>query len=141
MGDRANVVFTFGQSLTVGQGLDKLLAGNIVLYSHWGGSDLAVSLQAALAKARPRWGDIGYATRIVVCALIGKAGDGETGYGLYVGELCANEHNLLIVDWMTEQVVCVDEQGVRLGCVSFKEYLGMSAREVAQFHEPHTEDA
>lgn len=142
MGDRANVVFTSGRALAVGHSLDKMLEGNLVLYSHWGGSRLAVDLRKALAKARPRWGDNSYATRIVVCSLISKAEwDSETGYGLSVGELCDNEHNILFVDWLTEQVVCVSEQGERLGCVSFEKFVGMSDTECTRFHEPHTEEA
>ena len=57
--------------------------------------------QAARAgiKARPRWSDPAYATRIAISQLIGDQWNMETGWGLHVNEISDNEHKIAIVDW------------------------------------------
>jgi len=61
---------------------------SINLYSHWGGYGRFELLAKALNKARPRWDDTSYATRIIVSQLIGDGWDDETGFGLWA----SNEH-------------------------------------------------
>lgn len=91
MGDRGNIVLRYDDG-----GTKK----DIYLYSHWGGSKIAKTLQSALAK-RMRWDDPIYLGRIIFDELIGNQQGKETGFGLspYMGD---NEHDLLIV-YMDEQ--------------------------------------
>ncbi len=60
---------------------------SIFLYSHWGGSELALKVKKALAK-RERWDDPQYLTRIIFCQMVGKDWEMTTGYGIapYPGE-------------------------------------------------------
>ena len=67
----------------------------ISLYSHWGEYTRFSDLANALDKARPRWGDVSYATRIIISQLIGTEWDSEIGYGLFAGtEPLIDESNL-----------------------------------------------
>ena len=59
---------------------------SVVLYSHWGADSWEVDLAYALDKARPRWEDPSYGTRIVVSQLIGDQHDSEVGFGLFVSD-------------------------------------------------------
>ena len=135
MGDRANVVFTTKKAVT-GKGLNAVLAGNIVLYSHWGGSSLAADVREALKKAKPRWDDSGYATRIMISQIVGKHWTEETGYGLYVGELGDNQHNLIVVDLSQSKVLVVSANGDLLQSYTFEQYSAMSNNEVNLFYDP-----
>jgi hypothetical protein len=73
MGDR--IVFTLKQH-------DGL---SLNLYSHWGGNERFTDLAIALYKARPRWTDENYCSRIIISNLIGTMWDSETGFGLWAG--------------------------------------------------------
>lgn len=75
MGARVNFVFIQDDS-----------GKNVTLYSHWGADTWEVDLAYALDKARPRWEDTSYGTRIVVSQLIGDQHDSEVGFGLYVSD-------------------------------------------------------
>jgi hypothetical protein len=89
MGDRAN--FAFKQS-----------NGNtIVLYGHWAGHGMLENLAAAVEKARPRWSDEGYATRIAISRLVGAEWTSETGWGIYSNVIMDNEHKIPLIDWST----------------------------------------
>lgn len=89
MGDRAN--FAFKQS-----------NGNtIVLYGHWAGHGMLENLAAAVEKARPRWSDEGYATRIAISRLVGTEWTSETGWGIYANVIMDNEHKIPLIDWST----------------------------------------
>ena len=87
MGDRANFAFVQDNGDT------------IVLYGHWSGYKMLENLAEAVFKARPRWGDTGYATRIAISQLIGDGWDMETGFGLYVNEIADNEHKIPVVNF------------------------------------------
>ena len=87
MGDRAN--FGFRQSN----------GDVIVLYGHWAGYEMLDRLASAVEKARPRWTDEGYATRICVSQLIANEWEIETGWGLYINQITDNEHKILVIDW------------------------------------------
>ena len=87
MGDRANFGFVQPNGNT------------IVLYGHWAGEGMLGQLADAVIKARPRWSDSAYATRIAISQLVGDQWNSETGWGLHVNEISDNEHKIAIVDW------------------------------------------
>ena len=87
MGDRAN--FGFRQSN------DNV----IILYGHWAGYEMLDRLASAVEKARPRWTDEAYATRICISRLIGDEWPQETGWGISANMILDNEHKIPIVDW------------------------------------------
>ena len=91
MGDRVNFEFQAKQ-------------GTITLYSHWGGDTSVNDLADALLRARGRWSDDSYATRIVVSQIIGGAWDSETGYGLISGSNGEEENPTLVINWQTGEV-------------------------------------
>lgn len=84
----------------------KTEEGMLTLYSHWGGDSKDVDLAMALQKAKPRFGDTGYALRIVISQLIGSDWDSETGFGIYVGpEGGEEEYHYTMVDFTTNTVI------------------------------------
>ena len=87
MGDRANFVFVQDSGET------------IVLYGHWAGYNMLNNLAEAVFKARPRWGDDSYATRIAISNMIGDGWSYETGWGLQVNEISDNEHKIPVINW------------------------------------------
>ena len=87
MGDRANFVFVQPNGDT------------IVLYGHWAGHNMLAKLADAVIKARPRWNDNSYATRIAVSQLVGDQWNMETGWGLSVNTILDNEHRIPVVDF------------------------------------------
>jgi len=87
MGDRANFGFVQPNGNT------------IVLYGHWAGYNMLAQLAEAVFKARPRWNDPAYATRITISQMINNDWDSETGWGLHVNEIGDNEHKIAIVDF------------------------------------------
>ena len=93
MGDRANVV------------VQEEDGGKIFLYTHWGGYRLPEVLQSALKRGRNRWNDDAYLTRIIFCEMVKGSEMEETGYGISTYE-CDNEHEHLVVDIKTQQVIC-----------------------------------
>ena len=100
MGDRAN--FGFVQS-----------NGNtIVLYGHWAGHNMLAQLAEAVFKARPRWSDPSYATRITISQMINNDWNSETGWGLHVNEIGDNEHKIAIVDF-NQQTFSLHEEAPR----------------------------
>lgn len=94
MGDRANWGFFTEPGKPI-----------INLYTHCHGSERYELLANALDYARPRWSDPSYATRIVISQIIGDEWANETGWGLTVDEMGANEHSYLTVLWGSKQVV------------------------------------
>jgi hypothetical protein len=87
MGDRAN----FGFRQSTGE--------TIILYGHWAGHGMLENLAAAVEKARPRWSDEGYATRIAISRLIADDWTSETGWGIYANVIMDNEHKIPLIDW------------------------------------------
>ena len=89
MGDRINFIFKHYTTPTTpttkpdptGATAPNAFAG-VVLYSHWGGSDALPTLKAAIAHARPRWGDTSYCTRIMMHYLMHPNGGGELNHGI-----------------------------------------------------------
>ena len=90
MGDRANFGFVQGNGNT------------IVLYGHWAGHNMLAQLAEAVFKARPRWSDPSYATRITISHMIGEGWAMETGWGLSVNEIMDNEHKIPVIDFQQQ---------------------------------------
>ena len=57
------------------------------------------NLAAAVEKARPRWSDEGYATRIAISRLVADDWTSETGWGIYANVIMDNEHKIPVIDW------------------------------------------
>jgi hypothetical protein len=93
MGDRANFGFRADSESPV-----------VVLYAHWGGFDMMLNLAHAIATARPRWEDEGYATRIAISQLIGDQWNQEYSFGIYVNHIGDNEHSVPVVNWKDRSV-------------------------------------
>jgi hypothetical protein len=91
MGDRAN--FGFRQE-------DDSI---IFLYGHWAGEGMLNTLATAIHKARPRWTDESYATRICISQIIGDEWNEETGWGIST-TFGDNEHSVPIVNWQDQAV-------------------------------------
>jgi hypothetical protein len=99
MGDRANFGFVQSNGET------------IVLYGHWAGYNMLGKLADAVIKARPRWNDESYATRIAISQLIGDQWNMETGWGLSVNQIQDNEHKIAIVDFKQQTFSLHEEDG------------------------------
>jgi len=56
--------------------------GDIYLYTHWGGSELPLTLRSALIRGRKRWDDPTYLNRIIFSEMVKGDIDGVTGFGL-----------------------------------------------------------
>ena len=100
MGDRANFGFVQPNGNT------------IVLYGHWAGHNMLSQLAEAVFKARPRWSDPSYATRITISQMINNDWNSETGWGLHVNEIGDNEHKVAIVDF-EQQTFSLHEEAPR----------------------------
>ncbi len=70
MGDRANILVKEDSN-----------DNGVYLYTHWGGSELPVTLQNALKK-KWRWNDAAYLTRIIFDEMTKDEHGQETGYGI-----------------------------------------------------------
>jgi len=94
----ARVVFNFKQS-------DDLY---LCLYSHWGEGSCLEDLATALDKARGRWDDETYCSRIIISSIIGEEWNQETGYGLWAStELCTSE-TWIQIDLKENTVLAID---------------------------------
>lgn len=78
MGDRANILMKSNGSWDTG----------VYLYTHWDGTDLPATLQAALIRAEDRWMDDAYLARVIFCEMVRTDLLGTTGYGIsaFVGD-------------------------------------------------------
>lgn len=102
MGDRANVAI-----LDYSRTNPDDSFGAVVLYTHWGGTELPARVQEALRK-RERWDDAAYLARIVFCRMLAGSGDQTplattTGYGIST-TLCDNEYPVLVLDSVTQRI-------------------------------------
>ena len=97
MGDR--IVYTFRYSS----------GDEISLYSHWGGYSRYSDLAYAIDKARPRWSDESYCSRIIVSNLIGPDWDGELGFGLWASQEPSYDNTWVTIDMSNKTVE--DETG------------------------------
>lgn len=100
MGDRANICLKQNNSKDGGQ---------IYMYTHWGGHELAEVLQQALIRGASRWDDEQYLGRILFSELIKDNPEELTGIGLST-YLCDNEHPIIHVDSETQEVAIKDSK-------------------------------
>lgn len=110
MGDRCNFVFST-KKVSDKATFKQAVEGQVVLYSHSGGHERMKDLANAIRDAKGSWGDEGYFTRIVISQLVGEDWRGEYGYGIYVGEICDNEHPVLVIDIPSQHVAEFDDTG------------------------------
>ncbi len=117
MGDRANVAILDHDA----QDENGHNPGVVVLYTHWGGTELPDCVHAALVK-RERWDDPAYLARIVFCQMviggcenaaeIAVAVKETTGLGISTG-LCDNEYPILVLDTRTQRIASRREDDYR----------------------------
>lgn len=70
MGDRANVIVKSGEE-------------EVVLYTHWSGSELPEIVRLGMVRGKQRWDDFQYLTRILFCELIPmKEWEELSGFGI-----------------------------------------------------------
>ena len=74
---------------------------------------MLAKLADAVIKARPRWNDPAYATRIAISHIVGDQWNMETGFGLHVNEISDNEHKIAIVDWEQQTFSLHEEDDFR----------------------------
>ncbi len=96
MGDRANVII-------------KCEGDQVVLYTHWMGTELPVTLQTALKRGQDRLNDFQYINRVIFNQMTLGAEMETTGYGIST-VVCDNEHELIYFD--------VDAQTITIGDMS-----------------------
>lgn len=85
MGDRANVVVKSGSE-------------QVVLYTHWAGSELPEIVKAAMLRGKQRWDDFQYLTRIIFCQMVPqKYWEELTGYGITT-QIHDGNRQVIVVD-------------------------------------------
>ena len=93
----------------------KTTDGSLYVYTHWGGCCLPDMARVAIHRAKPRWGDESYATRIIVDELIKESRDQETGSGLMLKPSAEDEYNhdhpSVIIDLVHKVLVVLREGG------------------------------
>ena len=106
MGDRANVL--------VKQDADD---PGVYLYTHWSGTELPTTLQAALAK-RWRWNDAAYLARIIFDQMTEGWHGQETGFG--ISTIAPDgQGRVLVVNCDKQTVSCLDKTW------TFEEFLAL----------------
>ena len=133
MGDRGNIIIREGRKNGGGKHLD------VYLYSHWGGSELALVARDALKRGRDRWTDAPYLARIVFCEMLMGNADERTlanmletiGFGIspVMGD---NEHLLVVLDVAGQTVLFVKEKGGTIWQKSFAAYCELSNDEIEE---------
>ncbi len=109
----------------------------IYLYTHWGGSDLPVTLRQALERGRDRWGDDAYLARIIFCEMVRDRWADTSGFGISI-YTPDNEHPVLEVDADEKRIRLLSWSGYNAGLGSayaewsFEEYL---AADPGDLHE------
>jgi len=112
---------------------ENMLEGNcIVLYTHWGGSEMGDNLAGALDHqvTRSRWCDPNYLTRILISRLIGDDHESETGWGL-APTILDSEYRDFIVDTVDHKVTIARTEAspwrsVDVESYSFEEFIALS---------------
>lgn len=127
MGDRGNIRIEQGSEV-----------GDVWLYSHWGGSDLAEELQRALARGL-RWDDPAYLARIVFDAMTeGQVGE-ATGYGISTWAQ-DNEHAILRVTLDGQVQVTTSERPVGdpgvVRTMAIQDFVKLDPSQLQAFYEP-----
>lgn len=105
MGDRANVIV-------------KSAGEQVCLYTHWSGTELPKTLQAALRRGRNMWSDSQYLTRIIFSQMVPASERlRETGFGISQ-EPHDGEDRILVVDTELQTV-----SGANKPKMSFEAYV------------------
>jgi hypothetical protein len=93
----------------------KTTDGSLYVYTHWGGECLPDMARCAIQKAKSRWDDESYATRIIVDQLIKENRDEETGAGLMLKPNAEDEYNnnhpSVIINLVHKVLVVLREDG------------------------------
>lgn len=131
MGDRGNIAFVDRRSF---EGKENV--GYTFLYTHWGGSGIQETLQAALLHAPDRWTDPQYLTRVTFCKMVEDSVGETTGYGIgpFIGD---NEHPILLVDCDKQMIYEVYEHVMERAALMHEEIVGAAKtwtfKEFAEF--------
>jgi len=91
----------------------------VCLYSHWGEYTALEELANALAKARNRWVDESYCTRIIISQIIGNEWDSETGYGLWASTEPFTDEEWVLIDLKEKTITARDGSHTFDGFVSY----------------------
>jgi hypothetical protein len=82
----------------------------VYLYGHWSGTDSPLSVRAALIRAKDRWDDGSYLTRVIFCEMLkraysdpAKALDDNLSFGIGL-TMQDNEYPITVVDLSTGRV-------------------------------------
>lgn len=122
MGDRGNIAIV--------QEAHEGKRALIYLYSHWGGTGMTATLQAALKRGKSRWDDPAYLARIIFCEMIRGQEQELNGFGISNG-ICDNEHPILYVDPDAETVSLGTAESDR--GLSFADFCALDADAIAHF--------
>jgi hypothetical protein len=69
----------------------------VVIYTHWGGSNMASDLAEALARGQSRWDDVTYLARVIVSGFCGGAGINEvTGIGIAPYDMDTQQEDIML---------------------------------------------
>lgn len=93
MGDRANIYLVDTPDASHG----------IYLYTHGDGAEWPEELRKALVKAKGRWNDEMYASRIIVSNVFSDIHDSETGGGIGT-QIGDNSYPVIVVDLLANTV-------------------------------------
>jgi hypothetical protein len=124
MGDRANVY--------VREPYQNEEQG-VYLYTHWGGSELARTVQKALQR-KLRWDDSQYLARIIFCTMISEGGDsleGEVGFGISTA-IGDNSYSIIVIDTEHQTVSFTTEDKRLIIGWPFNEYIELSENELRE---------
>ena len=124
MGDRANVAVVQDDGKTL-----------VYLYTHWGGTELASTVQQALNKTW-RWSDGLYLTRIIFDQMTEGTHGRETGFGIATSRR-DNEHSIIVVNPLTQMIgfALEDSEPNCYSSWSFIEYINLTEKEIEKEYE------
>lgn len=87
MGDRGNIAVIQSNN------------DQVWFYTHWSGSEIQETAQAAVIAGKSRWDDESYFARCVADKLIPKLEDGEQPLGFGIScSIGDNEHDIMVLD-------------------------------------------
>lgn len=113
MGDRGNIVIEKD---------NQCFESNLYFYTHWSGSEIKETLQAALIRGKGRWSDPAYLARIIFSEMIQGSVMEETGFGIST-RMQDNEHDLLWINIPEKKVTLRNEDGVPKQTWTFQEFI------------------
>ena len=121
MGDRANVKI-----------LQRHAEGSVYLYTHWGGSALASTLQRALMR-KQRWDDEAYLARIIFSEMVKGAEEAPTGCGIATSPP-DNGHQIRTVDCKDQYVRIGPQDKDPIHNIPFETFIGLSPAELDEVY-------